>query len=168
MATIIMKNKKLTILLLLIATVTFAQESPRKEASGKIGDVTVTVDYGAPSVKGRTVWGGLEKYGKVWRAGANENTTIAFDKDVKIGKNNVSAGKYGFFIIPMENEDWTLILSKKNNAWGAFSYNQKEDVLRLNISPKFVEENQEMLEYSIGEKTINFAWEKVRFVIPIE
>lgn len=165
MATI---NKlKLFTVFFLIATITFAQESPRKQVTGKIGEVTVTVDYGAPSVKGRTVWGGLEKYGKVWRAGANENTTIAFDKEVKIGEHSVSAGKYGFFIIPMENGDWTLILSKKNNAWGAFSYNKNEDVLRLNISPKFVDDNQEMLVYKIKDKGVKLAWEKVRIMLPV-
>lgn len=162
-----MKNIKLTLILLLIATVTFAQKSPRKEASGSIGDATVIVDYGAPSVKGRTIWGGLEKYGKVWRAGANENTTFSFDKDVKIGDKTVPAGKYGFFIIPNENKEWIIILNSKNDSWGANSYKQEEDILRLNIAPKFVNENQEMLEYTIGKKGVSFAWGKVRILIPI-
>src|SRR5210317_797179 len=127
MAKIIMTKIKILLVFLLIATVTFAQKSPRKQASGQVGDVTVSIDYGAPSVKERVIWGGLEKYGKVWRAGANENTTIAFDKDVKIGKTAVPAGKYGFFIIPSENEDWVVIFNKKNDGWGAYSYNKDDD-----------------------------------------
>jgi hypothetical protein len=167
MATIMMKNIKFTVLLLLITTVTFAQESPRKEATGKIGNATVTIDYGAPSVKGRTIWGGLEKYEKVWRAGANENTTFTFDKDVKIGDTAIPAGKYGFFIIPQEHGKWILILNSKNDAWGAFSYNNEEDVLRINIAPKFVDENQEMLTYKIKEKGIKLAWGKLRIIMPV-
>lgn len=165
---IIMRKLKFTFVFLLIATVTFAQESPRKQATGNVGDITVDVDYGSPSVKGRTIWGELVPYGKVWRAGANENTTFSFDKDVKIGDDNVKAGKYGFFIVPNEDADWVIILSSKNNAWGAFSYAEDEDVLRLNVTPVFVDENQEQLAYTIGDEGIQFAWEKVTFIIPIK
>ena len=154
MATIIMTKIKLTLIFLLTVTFTFAQQSPRKQATGKIGDVTVSIDYGAPSVKERVIWGGLEKYGKVWRAGANENTTIAFDKDVKIGENKVPSGKYGFFIIPNENEDWIVIFNKKNDGWGAYSYNEEDDIARLTVIRKFVDENQEVLNYKVGEKGI--------------
>ena len=162
-----MKNIKITLVFLLIATVAFGQKSPRKQVSGQVGEVTVTVDYGAPSVKGRTIWGGLEKYGKVWRAGANENTTVAFNKDVTIAGTAVPAGKYGFFIIPNENEDWVVIFNKKNDAWGAYSYNKDEDIVRLTVPRKFVDENQEMLQYTIVDKGIKFAWEFARFVIPV-
>ncbi|REE79748.1 Protein of unknown function (DUF2911) [Lutibacter oceani] len=163
-----MNKLKLTLVFLLIATVTFAQKSPRKQASGTIEGATVSIDYGAPSVKGRTIWGGLEKYGKVWRAGANENTTFSFEKDVKIGDKIVPAGKYGFFIIPNKDKEWVIILNSKNDSWGAYSYNKNEDILRLNIKPEIVSENQEVLEYKIGDRTIEFSWEKIRIIIPIE
>ena len=163
-----MNKLKLTLVFLLIATVTFAQKSPRKQASGTIEGATVSIDYGAPSVKGRTIWGGLEKYGKVWRAGANENTTLSFEKDVKIGDKIVPAGKYGFFIIPNKDKEWVIILNSKNDSWGAYSYNKNEDILRLNIKPEIVSENQEVLEYKIGDRTIEFSWEKIRIIIPIE
>lgn len=165
---ITMKNLKFTLVFLLIATVSFAQESPRKQATGKVGEVTVAIDYGSPSVKGRSIWGELVPYGKVWRAGANENTTFSFDKDVKIGDANVKAGKYGFFIIPSENKEWTVILNSKNDAWGAFSYKQDEDVLRINVKPDYTDNNQEMLDYSIGDKEIIIKWAKVRILIPIQ
>ena len=167
MATIIMTKIKLTLVFLLIATVTFAQKSPRNQATGQVGDVAVSIDYGAPSVKERVIWGGLEKYGKVWRAGANENTTIAFDKDVKIGETTVPAGKYGFFIIPNEDEDWVVIFNKKNDGWGAYSYDKEDDIVRLTVIRKFVDENQELLMYEVSEKGINFSWEKARFSIPV-
>jgi len=73
-------------------------------ATGNIGAVAVEVDYGAPSVRDRAVWGELVPYGKVWRAGANENTTISFDKDVTVGGQKVPAGKYGLFLIPTVRE----------------------------------------------------------------
>ena len=163
-----MNKLKITLIFLLIATVTFAQESPRKQATGKVGEVTVDVDYGAPSVKGRTIWGELVPYGEVWRAGANENTTISFDAAIHIEDATVPACKYGFFIIPNKNADWVIILSSKSDAWGAFTYSEGEDVLRLNVTPEFVDENQEQLEYTIGGEGIQFAWGKARFIIPIE
>jgi len=157
---IMMKKLKFTFVLLMIATVTFAQESPRKQATGKAGTATVNIDYGSPSVKGRTIWGELVPYGKVWRAGANENTTFSFDKDVKIGENTVKAGKYGFFIIPNENNEWTMILNSKNDAWGSNGYNKDLDVLRLNVKPNYTDNNQEALDYAVGEKEIIIKWAK--------
>jgi len=165
---IMMKKLKFTFILLMIATLTFAQESPRKQATGKIGTANAIVDYGSPSVKGRTIWGELVPYGKVWRAGANENTTFSFDKDVKIGKNTVKAGKYGFFIIPNENNEWTVILNSKNDAWGSNGYNQEQDVLRMNVKPINTDKNQEALDYAIGENEIIIKWAKVKIVIPVQ
>ena len=163
-----MKHLKtsITLLLLLTVTVVFAQ-SPRKQVKGKVGSATINIDYGSPSVKGRVVWGGLEAYGKVWRAGANENTTVSFDKEVTVGGEKLAAGKYGFFIIPNENADWIVIFNKKNADWGAYSYQQSQDALRISIKPEFVKDNQEALEYSVGKSGIDFAWEKARITIPV-
>jgi Protein of unknown function (DUF2911) len=161
--------KKLSLLFVMLITFSFtseAQKSPRVQADGEIFGAKVAIDYGAPSVRDRVVWGGLEDYGKVWRAGANENTTISFDKDVRINGKKVPAGKYGFFIIPNKDGDWVLILNKRNADWGAFKYNQKEDVLRVNVTPTFVDENQEVLQYKVAENTIIFSWEKARIVFP--
>ena len=162
-----MRKFKLLLISIFVISLSCAQPSPREKAEGKVGDITVSIDYGAPSVKGRTVWGGLEPYGKVWRAGANENTTVSFDKNVTIAGKKLAAGKYGFFIIPNEKGDWTVIFNKKNDAWGAFSYNQEEDALRVNITPKFVDDTQEQLLYSVGDNTIDIAWSKARLTIPL-
>ena len=167
MAKIIMKKFKLTLVLLLVATITFAQKSPRKQATGNIGDVAVIVDYGAPSVKERTIWGELVPYNKVWRSGANENTTISFDKDVTIAETTVPAGKYGFFMIPSENDAWEVILSKKNDAWGSKGYSEENDQLRLKVSPNAVDENTELLTFMVTNTGVKFAWEKVTIEIPI-
>ena len=107
-------------------------------------------------------------YGKVWRAGANANTTFLFDKDVKIGKNSVKAGKYGFFIIPNEKAEWTVILNSKNDAWGSNGYNQELDVLRMDVKPVNTDKNQEALDYAIGEKEIIIKWAKIKIIIPVQ
>ena len=163
-----MKRFKLLLLFVFVVSLSCAQGSPRLQAEGNIDGIAVAIDYGAPSVKGRTVWGGLEQYGKVWRAGANENTTVSFDKNVTINGKDLSAGKYAFFIIPNEKGDWTVIFNKKNDAWGAYSYNQEEDALRVDITPEFVDENQEQLLYSVGKNTVDFAWEKARLSIQVK
>jgi len=161
--------KKLSLLFVLFIAFSFsseAQKSPRMQAEGEIFGAKVVVDYGAPSVRDRVIWGGLESYGEVWRAGANENTTISFDKAIKLNGEVIPAGKYGFFIIPNKDSDWVLILNKRNADWGAFKYDQKEDVIRVNIKPTFSDENQEMLQYQVAENTIIFSWEKARLVFP--
>lgn len=162
-----MKKFNLIFVLFLVVSVSCAQKSPRKEAQGTINKATVTIDYSAPSVKGRTVWGGLEKYGEVWRAGADKNTTVTFNKTVKINEKSIKAGTYGFFIIPNESGNWVAIFNAKNDGWGAYSYSESDDVVRIEITPTFVETNQEQLSYSIGKGTIDFAWEKARLSIPI-
>ena len=143
-----------------------AQKSPRLNASETFSGNTITVDYGAPSVKGREIWGGLEKWGAVWRAGANKNTTITFTKNVTIDGKNLNPGTYGFFIIPNKKGEWVAIFSNTNDAWGAYSYKQSEDALRVKITPDFAKENQEQLKFSVTAKTIEFAWEKARLSIP--
>lgn len=163
-----MKSLKLTLVLLLLTTIVFAQKSPRKQVNGTIGHVTVDIDYGAPSVRERVIWGELVPYNQVWRAGANENTAISFDEKVTVKNKSIYAGKYGFFIIPKEDSDWTIILSSENDAWGSNSYNENEDVVRLSVTPQFVNENQEELTYSVNNDGIVVAWEKVRLLIPIQ
>src|ERR1700749_3615747 len=77
--------------------------SPRDSVSGKINGAEITINYGSPSVRGRKIWGGLEKYNVVWRAGANEATTFTTDKDIWVEAKKLPAGEYGFFVIPAEN-----------------------------------------------------------------
>jgi hypothetical protein len=136
--------------------------SPPAVASKKAGAVTITINYSQPSVKGRKIFGGLEPYGKVWRAGANENTTIEFDRDVKIDGKPLAAGKYGFFAIPNEKE-WTLIFNKASDQWGAFSYDEKQDALRITAKPAKTPALTEKLLYTIDPNgTVTLAWENTQ------
>ena len=163
-----MTKLKLTLVLLFVATVTFAQKSPKKEATGKVGETTVTINYSAPSVKGRVIWGELVALDKVWRAVANENTTITFDNDIVVKGKKVPAGKYGFFIIPSEGEQWTVILSKKNDAWGTKGYSQDNDLTRFKVKTKTVEKSKEVMTFNVYKGRIQFNWDKIRFFIPMK
>ncbi len=110
--------------------------SPPATASEKIASgATVTIDYSKPSVKGRTIGKDLEPMdGKVWRTGANEATVFAVDKDVKVEGKPLAAGKYGLFTISGPDE-WTIIFNKTWKQWGAFTYKEGDDVLRVKVKP---------------------------------
>ena len=132
--------------------------SPPAKATGKAGNTTITIDYSQPSVKGRKIFGGLEPYGKVWRAGANEATVIEFDNDVKIEGQALPKGKYGLFVIPNEN-DWTFIFNKTWNQWGAYRYKQEDDVLRVKVKPTKTSSLNEKLTYTVNGGKVTLAWE---------
>ena len=104
----------------------------------RIGITNITINYSRPQVKGRKVFGGLEPYGKLWRAGANENTTITFTDPVTIEGKPLDPGTYGLHMIPAESE-WTVIFSKANTSWGSFTYDPAEDALRVTVRPQTAE-----------------------------
>jgi Protein of unknown function (DUF2911) len=104
---------------------------------------TVSIDYSQPGVKGRIIGKDLEPMeGKVWRAGANEATVFEVNKNVKVEGKDLPAGKYGLFTV-MNGNEWTIIFSKTWNQWGAFSYKEADDALRVKVksakAPKFTE-----------------------------
>jgi integral membrane protein len=144
--------------------------SPAAMVSQKIGYTRVTVEYSRPAVKDRAIWGGLVPLGKVWRAGANEATVIEFSTDVKVDGHPLPKGRYGFFIVPDEKE-WALIFSKVSKTWGAFTYDEKEDALRLHV-PAWGSEFKERLEYGFEDLTDSSAslclrWEKRKVAVGI-
>src|SRR5271154_6676258 len=108
--------------------------SQHAEVVQRIGVTDITINYSRPLVNGRKVFGGLEAYGKVWRAGANENTTITFTDPVTIEGKPLDKGTYGLHMIPNADE-WTIIFSKNSTSWGAFTYDQAEDALRVTVKP---------------------------------
>ncbi len=136
-----MKKTFLCLVALLIAGATqnsYAQELKTPQLSSsqtiiqELGLGKITLVYSRPNVKGRKILGVMEPYGKVWRTGANAATTITFSDDVTIEGNKVPAGQYGLFSIPDQNE-WTVILSKKPDQWGAYTYKQDDDFLRFKV-----------------------------------
>ena len=126
--------------------ITLPRASQHATISQKIGIAEITIDYHRPGVKDREIWGALVPYNQVWRAGANENTTITVSHQVKIDGKNVPAGTYGLHMIPTDNE-WTIILNKDYRAWGSFFYVEENDLLRFRTSPETAD-HQEWLAYS--------------------
>jgi hypothetical protein len=146
--------------------------SPKAEVKQTVGFTEVTIDYGRPGVKGRTIWGGLVPYNAVWRAGANEATKITFSTDVKIDGKKLKAGSYSFFAIPT-TKTWTLIFNKVADQWGAFEYNEAEDALRIEVTPMQNNCWQEWLAYTINKSADNKAviileWEKLKVPFNVE
>jgi hypothetical protein len=144
--------------------------SPMASVSQTFGYTTATVTYSRPAVNGRVIWGGLVPYGKVWRAGANEATVLELTTDARLNGHALPKGKYGLFILPTEKE-WTFIFSKTFKTWGAFTYDQKDDALRISI-PVQGAEHLERLEYSFESisdsgATLVARWEKLKAPIDI-
>jgi tetratricopeptide (TPR) repeat protein len=138
--------------------------------SQSFGYTTATVAYSRPAVNGRVIWGGLVPYGKVWRAGANEATVLDLTTDARLNGQLLPKGRYGLFILPSE-KDWTFIFSKTAKTWGAFSYDQKEDALRITV-PHQSAEYLERLEYAFENlsdsgATLVARWEKLKASIDI-
>lgn len=138
--------------------------SQRGTVSQRIGLTDITITYHRPEVGAREIWGKTVPYGKVWRAGANENTTINFSDDVTVEGKPLSAGTYGLHAIP-DKDQWTIIFSKNSTSWGSFSYDEKEDALRVTTKPQ-VADFREALTYTFEEVKPDSAaatlrWEKL-------
>jgi hypothetical protein len=145
------------------------RSSPLRSLEGTIGESTVLVQYGAPSVRGRVVWGDLVPYNEVWRTGANESTFVDFDSDVMVEGQELKAGRYSLFTIPKASGDWEVIF---NAEWdlehGHFQYKQENDVLRVESTPQWAEQSQEQLSIAIESPGIVVRWEKLILPIVIE
>ena len=161
------------------AQLSVPRESQRQEIAQTVGDGKVSIVYHRPNTKARQIWGCETKdfipiannlypcvvpNNQVWRAGANENTTIEFSRDVNINGQPLPAGKYGFHIIPNKT-DWILIFSKDNDKWGSYTYDDKKDALRVTVKPVKAP-MQETLVYEFEDVTenstrVNLRWEKI-------
>jgi hypothetical protein len=148
--------------------------SQAAEVKQRIALTDITVKYHRPLVNGRKIWGGLVPYGKVWRAGANENTTIEFSDPVSVEGQPLAKGIYGLHMIP-NSDSWTVIFSKSNTAWGSYSYKQEEDALRVNVKPRPLAEMKEALEFEFEDlkpesTAVTVKWEKlgVPFTVSIK
>lgn len=145
--------------------------SPKATVSQTVGVTEFTLAYGRPAVRERKIWGGLVPYGEVWRTGANENTTLKASTAFKINGQELSAGVYGVQTIPNADE-WTVILSKDSQEWGAYSYKPENDAVRFTVKPEAAE-HAERLSFSFEDVTDDKAevvlrWEKVQVPFTLE
>jgi tetratricopeptide (TPR) repeat protein len=135
----------------------------------RIGLTDVKVTYHRPLVNGRKIWGGLVPLGEVWRAGANENTTVEVSDPITVEGQALPKGTYGLHMIPTA-DSWTIIFSKMATAWGSYTYNQAEDALRVTVKPRPTE-MEEALEYEFEDlkpdsATMTLKWEKI--AVPVK
>ncbi len=138
--------------------------SQRAEISQRIGITNITINYHRPLAKNRKIWDELVPYGKVWRAGANINTTITFSDPVLIEGKPLDKGTYGLHMIPNADE-WTIIFSKNWTSWGSFTYDQAEDALRVSVKPSAADMH-DALTYDFDQlqpdsAVVELEWEKV-------
>ena len=162
--------------LLLLSVVTVkAQEDKSKRPSPpalvtqKVGDVTISIDYSQPSVKGRTIGKDLEpKDGNVWRTGANEATVFEVDKDVMVEGKALPKGKYGLFTL-INGDDWTIIFNKTWKQWGAFSYKDADDALRVIVKAGKADPFSEKMTFVIAETgKISLLWGDIKVVFVVK
>ena len=149
----------------------FPDEYPVLKIKEKVKEPPIArVIYSRPQKAGRTVFGDLIEYGKVWRLGANEATEIEFFKDVKIGGKRVPKGKYTLYAV-VNPEQWTLILNKDTDTWGAFKYDEKKDFLRVNVpvrkEPQPVESFTMYFEKAGSGVNLDMAWDDIKATLPI-
>ena len=144
----------------------FAQQDPAKRPSppAKVSETTksgvvITINYSQPSVKGRTIGKDLEPMaGKVWRTGANEATVFEISKDAKVEGQALAAGKYGLFTI-MNGDEWTIIFNKTWKQWGAFTYKDADDALRVKVKGGKASPFAEKMTFSISKDgVVSFVW----------
>src|SRR5437868_10717643 len=158
--------------LLFVANLTEAQSTvldlprPSQHATvmQRVGVTDITINYHRPLVGGRKVWDALVPYGQVWRAGANENTTITFTDPVSVEGKPLPKGTYGLHMFPGEKE-WTVVFSKNSTSWGSFTYDEKEDALRVTVKPQPADLH-EALAYDFDDvkpdsTVVALRWEKL-------
>ena len=146
------------------------RQSQRATVSQRIALTDVTVTYHRPLVEGRKIFGGIVPYGQVWRAGANENTVIEFSDAVVIEGQVLPKGQYGLHMIPAA-DSWTIIFSKNSTSWGSFTYDSKEDALRVTVKP-LTGDMYEAMTYEFDEvkpdsSVLTLRWDKIAVPIHI-
>ncbi|MCB0655053.1 MAG: DUF2911 domain-containing protein [Saprospiraceae bacterium] len=155
---------------LLLSSVACGQDtrpSPPASAEGMVGEAKININYSSPGVKGRTIWGALVPYDKVWRAGANEATVFETSKDVMVEGKALKAGRYSVFAIP-SSTTWTIIFNNVPDQWGAFQYDESKDALRVVVTPKPSQEMNERLKYEVNPSGFSLFWENLEVPVMIK
>ena len=150
--------------------INFPAASPACTLKQRVGLTDIEIAYSRPSVKGRTIFGGIVPFGQVWRTGANQATKITFSTAVKLEGTDIPAGTYAFFTIPGEDE-WTIIISTNAAQFGAFQYNEKDDLVRFKVTPAALADTRvetfviEFNRITDESAVLELVWDKT--VVPI-
>ncbi len=158
----------------MISVTVVAQDLPRPSPKAKVDQVVgltdVSLEYSRPSVKGRTIWGELVPYDKVWRFGANECTTIRIEDDLSFGDKKLAAGYYSILATPTENGEWSIFINADTTLRGSADYDAEKDACVLKVKPT-ENSHTESMSITIENLTSNsaaivFRWEKIRLELP--
>ncbi len=144
-----------------------ARKSPMKTTEATVGEAQVTITYSSPSVKGRTIFGDLVKFDKVWRTGANEATTFETTDELTVGGEKVAAGKYSLFTIPGKDQ-WTIIINSEAEQWGVYKYDASKDVARISTDKIDTIESVEAFEITVENGMLSFAWSTTKVSVSIK
>ena len=168
--------KKLALLLFsgLFTVGVMAQELPQPSPMGKVeqkvGLTDITIEYSRPGVKGRTIFGDLVPYDKVWRLGANACTKLTSSTDFDMGGTTVKAGTYALFATPAASGEWTVVLNSNTEQWGAYDYDAEKNVatVKVKAQPAAFTETLTLGINNIGNSgaAITMAWDKVKIEVP--
>jgi hypothetical protein len=152
-------------------TLTTPQPSPTQTIKQNFGLSSVELSYSRPAMKGRKIFGDLVPFGKVWRTGANNATTLTFGEEVMIGGKKVAAGKYGLLTIP-DKSSWTLIISKQTDVTSPTAYKEDMDVVRVTAETMKTKDNVESFTMQFADVkptscALHIMWEGTAVALPI-
>ncbi len=147
----------------------FAQKKQRASPHDTVTTKNIEVTYGRPYKKDRQIFGGLVKYGEVWRTGADEATQITFKKDASFGGKSVKAGTYTLYTIPNE-DSWTIILNSQLKQWGAYDYDKikDKDVLQVSVPVKKPDNVVEQLTIKVSKNDLVIEWDETQVSVPVK
>ena len=146
--------------------VTQNKQSPPAETSMKVGGKDVTIEYNAPSARGRKVEGGLIPYGEVWRLGADSATTLTTDTDLKIGNLSVPKGVYTLYIAASES-GWNLVVNKQKGQWGT-EYNEPQDLGRVPLKLTKLSQPVETLKITLNNGMLDIEWGSTKATVAVK
>jgi len=154
------------------AKLEFPAPSPACSLKQRVGLTDIEIDYSRPSVKGRTIFGNLVPYDKVWRTGANQATKLILSTPVKMNGTEIPAGTHALLTIPGKDE-WTVIINKGAENWGSYKYDEKSDIARIKVKPEQIGRSIETLTINIDDIRENSAvmalvWDKTKVPIKLE
>lgn len=152
-------------------TADMPRPSPKASISQTIGVTKIDINYSRPKAKGRSVFGTLVPYEKVWRTGANESTNISFEHDVVFGGKEIKAGSYALLSIPNKGS-WTIILNNDYKQFGAYNYSQEKDATRIQVTTEtssFFDMFTIMFsDIELSSGNLELRWENTLVKIPIQ
>lgn len=140
--------------------------SPHDTVTANVDGAKVSIEYGRPYMRGRKIVGGLVPYGRVWRTGADQSTTLTTDAPLVIGGTAVPAGKVSLYTLPSP-QGWKLIINKQTGQWGT-EYDQAQDLARVDLTVKTLAAPVDPFTIEIDDGQIRLAWELTEVSVAVK